>query len=144
MSWSECNAPTRSLFHHFGLLRLTEMNVFHNACVMHQIIHKTNHRLCELVPVCGPRHAYDTRKKHLITGKKRRLKRTRLSFACRGPQIWNELDESLRVETSISIFKKKLKIKLLSSYIYAATIEHLNHSKLNVNFIIICFFIYML
>ncbi len=117
MSWSEYNAPTKPLFYRFGLLRLTELNSFHNACVMHQVIHKTNPRLCELVPVCGPRHMYETRKKHLITGKKRRLKTTSLSLVCRGPQTWNQLDESLKAEKSISAFKKKLKTKLLDSYI---------------------------
>ena len=56
-------------FHRFGLLRLTDLNLYLNACVMHQIIHKTNPRPCVLVPVCGPRDAYDTRNKHLLTGK---------------------------------------------------------------------------
>lgn len=116
ISWSDFNAPTRSIFFRYGLLRLTEYNIFHNACTMYQVVFGLNNRLCELVPIHYPRHTYLTRNMHIITGKKRRLKSTGMSVVCRGPRIWNELDESLKTSSSISSFKQNLKKQLLNLY----------------------------
>ena len=44
-----------------------------------------NTRLCELVPISRPLHTHYTRKKHLITGKVRKLKSTSLSIVSRFP-----------------------------------------------------------
>ncbi len=116
LSWSHFNAPTKPVFHAYGLLRLTECNIFHNACMMYQVVHGVNNRLCDLVPVCRPLHSHDTRNKHFIFRNKRRLKGTSLSVVCRGPQIWNELDENTKMSQSVSSFKKNLKKYLLSKY----------------------------
>ena len=116
ISWSEFNAPTRMLFKQHNLLQLTEFNYFQNACVMYQTVHKMNLKLCELIPIFLPLHTHATRNKNLITGKKRKLKCTSFSITCRGPQIWNELDNALKMSQSISIFKKRLKSQLLTMY----------------------------
>ncbi len=51
---------------------------------------------------------YQTRKKHLIEGKKQKLKRASLSVLCKGPQVWNELDKDLQMSPSVFVFKKKI------------------------------------
>lgn len=51
----QCTNST--IFHAYGLLRLTKCNIFHNACTMY---HGLNSRLCNLVPVCRPLHSHDT------------------------------------------------------------------------------------
>jgi hypothetical protein len=117
ISWSWYNTPTRPLFHRLGLLRLTELNIYHNACIMHQVVNVTNSRLSQLIPISSPLHAHATRNKHLITGKTRRLKCANLSITSRGPKIWNELDGRLKVLKSVSIFKKTLKKELLRLYL---------------------------
>lgn len=116
LSWSSGNASTGPFFRKYGLLRLAECNVFHNACTMYQVVHGLNCQLCHLVPVCLLLHMYDTRKKHLIMGKKRSLKCTSLSIVSRGPQIWNELEDDIKMSHSVFLFKKNLKRKLLSTY----------------------------
>ena len=116
MSWSRANSPTRHLFAQFGLLRLKEIIYFQNACTLYQVTHGLNNRLCELVPIIVPLHTYETRNKHHITGKNRRLVSTSMGVVCRGPQIWNELSDTLRKVPSFSSFKHKLKASLLNSY----------------------------
>ena len=109
LSWSEINSPTHPLFHRFQLLRLAELNVYHNACLMFQIVNRLNPRLSSLVPISSPQHTYPTRTKSQISGKLRRHVRTSMSVVCRGPQIWNRIDDGLKVLPSISNFKKQLK-----------------------------------
>ena len=117
ISWSRANSPTSHLFALYGILRLKEHIYFHNACTMYRVVFGSNNRLSELIPICGPLHTHNTRNKHLIVGKKRQLIGTSMGVVCRGPQIWNELDNSLKASQSISIFKHRLKKHLLSSYI---------------------------
>lgn len=50
ISWSDFNAPTRSIFLGYGILRLNEYNIFHNACTMYQVVFGLNSSLCELFP----------------------------------------------------------------------------------------------
>ena len=117
ISWSEFNSPTKTLFHRYKLLRLAEYNYFQNACIMYQTVNKLNHKLSDLIPIFLPQHGHNTRKKTLITGKKRKLKCTCFSIVHRGPEIWNELDEDLKMSHSLSIFKAKLKTQLLLTYV---------------------------
>ena len=115
--WADFNAPTDPLFHTHGLLKLNELNLYHNACTMYQVVNNINQRLCDLIPIYLPQHAYPTRKKHHITGKKRSLTCTRLSIAYRGPQIWNDLEGFIKKSQSIHAFKKNMKRKLLLTYV---------------------------
>ena len=96
---------------------LPEINTYHNACTMYQVVNNMNTRLCELVPISRPLHTHYTRKKHLITGKVRKLKSTSLSIVSRGPQTWNKLEGFIKMSQSFLAFKKNLKQKLLSTYI---------------------------
>ena len=116
LSWSHYSSPTGPLFRRFNLLKLTHYNYLQNAVVMYQVVHKLN-QTCDLIPIHLPLHTHNTRNKHLITGKKRKLKCTSFSVACRGPQIWNELDDTIKISSCISIFKEKLKKQLLSMYV---------------------------
>lgn len=116
ISWSDYNAPSNPLFHRLKLLKLTECNYFHNACVMYSVVNKLNPRLNHLIPVTTLSHQYDTRKKQLLRGKHRKLVCTRLSVVCKGPQIWNELDDNIQKSTSLVTYKKTLKFKLLQQY----------------------------
>ena len=100
-----------------NLLKLTHYNYLQNAVFMYQVVHKLNQTLCDLIPIHLPLHTYNTRNKRLVTGKKRKLKCTSFSVACRGPQIWNELDDTIKISSCISIFKEKLKKQLLSMYV---------------------------
>ena len=117
ISWSDFTAPSGPLFYKYGLMRLSDINIYHNACVLYQVVNRSNLRLCELIPISLPLHTYDTRNKNHITGKKRKLKCTSLSIVCRGPQIWNNLDGFIKLSQSFSSFKKNVRTKLLSSYI---------------------------
>lgn len=117
LSRSEFNSPSNPLFRRFSVLRLSELNIYHNACLMFQVINKLNPRLCGLVPIFSPQHSHQTRHKHLISGKHRRLVRTGMSFVCRGPQIWNTIDDSLKLLPNISNFRDQLKKYLLLTYI---------------------------
>ena len=51
ISWSDYHAHTPPLFLKYGLLRLPELKTLHNACLMFQISHQLNTRLCTLVPI---------------------------------------------------------------------------------------------
>ena len=116
ISWSKVNSSTSHVFAQYGLLKLREQTYLHNACVMYQVISGINSRLHELIPIHQPYHTYDTRNKHLVFGKTRRLVGTEMSVVCRGPKIWNTLSTTLKAAQSISIFKRQLKKQLLSSY----------------------------
>ena len=116
ISWAERSAHAPPLFLRLGLMRLTDFNEYHNVCIMFQVINGLNARLCELVPVGYPQHTYNTRNTDHIYGKERKLVCTGHSVVCRGPQIWNRLDESLRKVRSFSNFKKKIKVLLMSPY----------------------------
>ena len=116
ISWSERNAHTPPLFFRYGLSRVAEFNEYHNACTMFQVVNDLNPRLSELVPIYYPNHSYSTRNSDHIHGKDRMLECTRLSVVYRGPQIWNNLDNSLKDMKSFSSFKKNLKRLLISHY----------------------------
>ena len=75
-----------------------------------------DHTPLELVPITQPQHTYNTRNTDHIYGKDRKLVCTGHSVVCRGPQIWNKLDDSLRKVRSFSRFKKKIKEQLMSPY----------------------------
>lgn len=115
ISWTKLNAPSDPLFDSF--LKLTECNTFHNACVMYEVAFRLNDRLCHLIPISVPTHEYNTRGKQLIKGKKRKLKCTSLSVAVKGPRTWNEVESTIKECASLSIFKKRLKQKLLLKYV---------------------------
>lgn len=117
ISWSEYRAPSNPLFHRFKLLKLTECNYLHNACIMFSVVNELNPKLSQLIPVNTASHGYGTRKKHLLRGKKRILHCTRLSIVYKGPQIWNELDDSVKKAKNLYLFKKKLKFILLQTYV---------------------------
>ncbi len=117
ISWAKVNSPTRHLFAHYGILRLKESNYDHNACTIYQVVSGLNSRLKQLIPIFVPQHTHNTRQKHHILGKKRKLIGTSLSVVRRGPQIWNELSDSLKTSQTISMFKRHLKKQLLNSYI---------------------------
>ena len=117
MSWAAVNTPTHPLFRCHGLLRLTEFNLFHNACLMFEVINGLNPRLTGLLPICHPQHQHRTRNKRLITVKQRRLHCTGMSVACKGPQIWNRLDEDLKKLCCVSAFKKKPK-SIFTGYLF--------------------------
>ncbi len=70
MSWTKFDAPSDPLFRRYGLLKITELNTFHNACTLFYVVNKLNERLCDLIPISFPLHSYQTRKKHFIKGKK--------------------------------------------------------------------------
>ena len=116
ISWSPINSPTRHLFAAYNILRLRDLTYFHNACTMYQVVSGGNRRLSELIPIRSPSHTHETRNKHLIVGKKRRLVSTSMSVVCRGPRVWNELNDSLKKAQSISTFKNRLKNQLLGTY----------------------------
>lgn len=114
--WSHSRSHTAPLFKAARILKLEDLNTFLNAVTIHQVINKLNHCLCELIPVCRPLHRYGTREKRLYWGKKRKLKTTGLSVACRGFQIWNQLEEEVKLCESLKKFKREMKKMLLCKY----------------------------
>lgn len=116
ISWSKQISPTNPLFYRYGLLKLPEYNLYQNACVMDQVVHRSNTHLCELIPLYSSSHRQNTRNKLLLKGKYRKLKCTRFSIGFRGPQIWNELENNIKHFTTFSIFKRNVKYCLLGSY----------------------------
>ena len=83
---------------------------------MFQVVNGVNARLSELIPIRYPQHTYSTRNTDYIYGKDRKLVCTGHSVVCRGPQLWNELDDRLRKVRSFSKFKKEIKVVLMSPY----------------------------
>ena len=83
---------------------------------MYQVVNCLNERLCELVPIRYPQHNYNTRNTDYVYGKDRKLVCTGHSVVCRGPEIWNKLDENLKKVRSFSKFKKRIKDLLMSPY----------------------------
>lgn len=63
-----------------------------------------NDRLCDLNPTYLPLHTYKKVEKNLIKnlikGKKCKLKCMSFSVVCKGPQMWNELDN---IKISLSV-----------------------------------------
>ncbi len=104
--WADHNSPTGPLFYCLNLLKLTDYNYLQNAELMYQVVYKLNHKLCNLIPIHLPLHTHNTRFKHHIIGKRRRLKRTSLSVVCRGPRIWNELDDTLKHHATSQYLRK--------------------------------------
>ena len=88
-----------------------------NACTMFNVVY----RLCDLIPICSPSHAHNTRNKQLLMGKKHKLKSTSFSVTYRGPQIWNKLEVTTKMSSSLSVFKKSLKQQLVLKYIQSNT-----------------------
>lgn len=88
-------------------LKLADYNYLRNAEFMYEVVHKLNCKICDLIPVCLPLHIYNT-------GNKER----------RGPQIWNQLDDTLKMSRCISIFKENLKKQPLSTYIWLISQVH--------------------
>ena len=117
ITWSDFDAHTAPLFHRYGLLRLDELNTYHNACLIFQVVNSMNTRLCNLIPISSPQHAYYTRNLDHIAGKFRRLDNPSLSVVCRGPVIWNDLPIHLKMLYSFSKFKRDLKQYLSSTYL---------------------------
>ena len=116
LSCSEINSPTHPPVHHFELLRLAELNEYHNACLMFQVVNRLNSRLSSVVPISSPQHTYQMRIKPFISGKCRRHVRASMSVVCRRLQIWNRIDDGLKVLPFISNFKRQLKNNFLLSY----------------------------
>lgn len=83
---------------------------------MYFVVNKLNDRLCDLIPISFPSHVYQTRKKHHIKGKKRKLKGTGLSIVSTGPQVWNDLNKDLQMIPTVHDFKKRLKRHLMLEY----------------------------
>ena len=117
LSWSPINTPTRPIFHRYGLLRLEQLNDFHNACLVYQVVNAINPRLSLLVPIQRRQHQYNTRNKHLLSGKNRDLVSSSRSVACRGLDLWNKMDDGLKSLCSFSSFKNNFKANLLSTYV---------------------------
>ena len=116
ITWSKWDAPSDPLFHKYNLLKLPEQNTLHNACAMFSVVNKLNNRFCDLIPISLPTHTHDTRKKHYFKGKKRNLKCTSRSVVCRGPKMWNELENNITKSRSLPVFKRNLKRQLLQKY----------------------------
>ena len=116
ISWSSFDAPSDPLFRRYGFLKIIELNIFYNACTMNCVVNRLNDKLSELIPIYFPSHAYQTRKKHHIKGKKRKLKCTSFSIVCKGPQVWNDLDKVLQMSPTVHVFKKRLRRHLLLQY----------------------------
>ena len=68
-SWATFDAPSDLLFRRYGLLKITELNTFHDACTMFCVVNQLNERFCELIPITFPWHSYQTRQNHFIKGK---------------------------------------------------------------------------
>ena len=104
ISWSSFDAPSDPLFRRYGFLKIIELNIFYNACTMYCVVNWLNDKLSELIPIYFPSHAYQTRKKHHIKGKKQKLKCTSFSIVCKGPQVWNDLDKVLQMSPTVHGF----------------------------------------
>ena len=62
-------------------------------------------------------HSYGTRRASAFHLPHARTKFTLNTLACTGPRFWNSLDSSIIHSVSISVFKRKLKLYLLSNYL---------------------------
>ena len=99
-------AHTNGLFYSNGILKLNDVSIF-NLCVYvykHRHLYSTRE------------HGHDTRSSEDLVPTFQRTNLTQRSLLYSAPSAWNNLPSDVRNSSTICIFKKKLKIHLLSSY----------------------------
>lgn len=97
------------------------LSTTHYTSIMYTVVGKLNSRLCHLIPPTSLSHKHHTRRKQLIKGKKQKLECTSFSVACKGPELWNELDKIILESRILYGFKKKLKTELWQKYVWSKT-----------------------
>ena len=113
MMFSGFVAPSRPLFVQLGLLNIYQIYKYQLAIYMYKILlkHKQvpllNH---QLFSTGSSIHSYDTRFK-IDLYKQACWTKLRQSTICfQGPRLWNNLPESMKLSSSLTVFRKNLKL----------------------------------
>ena len=117
MMFSGFVAPSRPLFVQLGFLNIYQIYRYQLAIYMYKILHKQvpllNH---QLFSTGSSIHSYDTRFKNGLRKQACRTKLRQSTICFQGPRLWNNLPESMKLSSSLTVFRKNLKLFLLSDY----------------------------
>ena len=115
MMFSNFRAPSKPLFSQLKLLNIYQIYKYQLAIYMFKIVHKlVPHLNHQLFSTGSSIHGYDTRFKDALRKHACRTKLRQSTFCFQGPKLWNNLADSIKLSPSLTIFKKNLKISLLS------------------------------
>ena len=117
MMFSSFRAPSRPLFifMQLRLLNIYQICKYPLAIYMFKIVHKlVPHLNHQLFSTGSSTHGYDMRFKDALRKQACRTKLRQSTFCFQGPKLWNNLADSIKLSPSLTIFKKNLKISLLS------------------------------
>ena len=117
MMFSGFVAPSRPLFVQLGLLNIYQIYKYQLAIYMYKILLKQvpllNH---QRFSTGSSIHSYDTRFKIDLYKQAHRTNLRQSTICFQGPRLWNNLPESMKLSSSLAIFRKNLKLFLLSEY----------------------------
>ena len=115
MMFTNFRAPSRPLFSQLKLLNIYQIYKYQLAIYMFKIVHKlVPHLNHQLFSTGSSIHGYDTRFKDALRKHACRTKLPQSTFCFQGPKLWNNLADPIKSSPSLTIFKKNLKISLLS------------------------------
>jgi len=108
---------TSLLFKNLFCLKFTDLVEFSVAIMMFKVYNnKVPPNVNNIFFQCSKIHNYNTKRKKNFYVLSRRTKAREFSISCRGPKIWNNLDEKIKSAKSVFIFKINLKRKLVMAY----------------------------
>ena len=106
------------MFYIFGILKLHDINTFQVACFMYKFISGILHVSFQSFFVLKNEiHNYSTRYSNNVHINSCATQVRTYSIRNYGPEMWNEIPSKIRDSASFCVFKKKLKLHLLNTYI---------------------------
>ena len=100
-------AHKNPIFRKLGVLKLADVYMYALCIEMFLNKNSDKYRL---------NHSVQTRNRHLTHPAYQRLAMSQRAFSYAGPTAWNSLPYDLRIISSMSSFKRKLKLYLLKRY----------------------------
>ena len=118
ITFSGFRAHTSPLYKQLGILKLTDLVIFHNALFMHDFhSKKLPSAFNDFFTMVRDRHDYNTRfaAKQSFCIPNVRTNYGKFSLRFQGPMAWNEIDTSIKTKSK-PIFKSKFKSALIDKY----------------------------
>lgn len=109
---------TNPIFKNLNILKLIDIYKLQVGASMHKIFYKNMPALIlDNVAMNQNEHIYQTRQSSFrIAPPNYSLEGSRKSLSFKGSNLWNDLDDDIRGETSLKRFKYKLKQSYLEAY----------------------------
>lgn len=112
------NAHTSSLFKSLNILKISDVNKLQVACFVYKGVHHTlPSSFNNYFTLNSAVHDYNTRISSGVHLLQSRIVARHFSIKFHGARVWNSVPIEIRLSLSEHIFKKKLKLFLISSYI---------------------------